>query len=300
MSKAPKHHYIPVFYLKQWAGPDDRICEFSKPFDRVKPKRVHPDGTAFVRGLNTIPGLPPEEADYLENKFFQIADDGACRVLRLLVGGSPVEFSIEQRSAWSRFLVSLVTRNPESVAKYLAAGEAVYRAAALRLQADYERHKRPEDPPTYEEYAAKNSPNPAGRAGAHLLQRVTDSALIGNHIIRMRWMVLYDPRPPYPLLTSDRPVVMTNGISKPNSQIILPISPRHVFVATNNVETENYIRGIMHRQQLIQQINERTARQSRKFVYGCDDAQLKFVSKRLGMKWTADPLENLELEIPEV
>jgi hypothetical protein len=62
MSKEPKHHYIPVFYLKQWMGGDDRVCEFSKPHDRVKPRRTHPDGTGYVRGLNTIAGLPPHEA----------------------------------------------------------------------------------------------------------------------------------------------------------------------------------------------------------------------------------------------
>jgi len=47
MSKEGKHHYIPVFYLKQWAGVDGRVCEFSKPYDRVKPRRAHPDGTAY-------------------------------------------------------------------------------------------------------------------------------------------------------------------------------------------------------------------------------------------------------------
>src|SRR5580692_1218431 len=49
--KGDKHHYIPVFYSKEWAGPDGRLCEYSRPYDVVKPKRVHPDGTGYVRGL---------------------------------------------------------------------------------------------------------------------------------------------------------------------------------------------------------------------------------------------------------
>jgi hypothetical protein len=298
MSKEGKHHYIPVFYLKQWAGADGRICEFSKPYDRVKPRRVHPDGTAYVHGLNTIQGLPPDEAQYLETYFFKIADGAACRALRILLGGKSWQFTADERSGWSRFIVSLAARNPESLAKHMAAGQAIYQEALPRLQADYKARKLPTDPPTYEEYAARRSPNPGGRAGAILLQTVIDSPMIGNWINQMRWMVLHDARPPFLLLTSDRPIVMTNGIVHPNSQIILPISPRHVFVATNNVKMENFIRDVMHRRQLIQQINERVTRQSRKFVYGYDDAQLAFLSKRLGMKYTADPLENISLDVP--
>jgi hypothetical protein len=39
--------------------------------------------------------------------------------------------------------------------------------------------------------------------------------------------------------------------------------------------------------------------QSRKYVYGYRDAQLSFVSSRLGQARTADPLENLSLDIPQ-
>jgi hypothetical protein len=48
--KDQKHHYIPEFYLKQWAGPDGRLCEFSRPYKRVLPRMTHPGGTGFSRG----------------------------------------------------------------------------------------------------------------------------------------------------------------------------------------------------------------------------------------------------------
>jgi Protein of unknown function (DUF4238) len=109
-------------------------------------------------------------------------------------------------------------------------------------------------------------------------------------------MVLHDAQPRHLLLTSDRPVVMTNGLDTDNAQLILPISPKHVFVATNNLNTENYIRSIMQRKQMIQQINERVTRQSHKYVFGLSDAQLLFVSRRLGMKYTSNPIENMRHE----
>jgi hypothetical protein len=293
--KENKHHYIPVFYLKQWAGSDDRICEFSKPSDRVKQKRVHPDGTAYVRGLNKIPGLPPHEANYLETYFMQLTDNHASRALRILLGQTPWRFTNQKRSGWSRFIVSLVARNPESVQRLKTAGHALFDQALPDIEADYARRKQP----TYAEYAAQSSPNPTGRAAAILIQKVIDHSQLGNRINQMRWMVLHDARPKNLLLTSDRPIVMTNGIAYEDSQIILPISPRHIFVATNNATTENYIRDVMLRKQMIEQINDRVVRQSHKFVYGFSDAQLSFVSRRLGMKYTSDPVENLPLGIPE-
>jgi hypothetical protein len=53
--KGDKHHYIPVFYLKGWGGPGGCVCEYSRPFKVVKPRRVHPDGTGYERGLYTVP-----------------------------------------------------------------------------------------------------------------------------------------------------------------------------------------------------------------------------------------------------
>lgn len=300
MSKEGKHHYIPVFYLKQWAGSDGRVCEFSKPYDRVKPKRVHPDGTAYVHGLNTIPGLPPHEADFLESYFFRLTDNFASLALRILLSGDEtLNFSQDVKSGWSRFITSLLMRNPEAVERSMLAAKALYEQSRDELYADYAQHRKADDPPTYEEYAAKHSPNPAGRGGAVLLQQIIDNPTIGKHINNMRWIVLKAHRPKFTLLTSDRPVVMTNGLKYENSQIILPISPWHVFIATNTEKTERFIESVFARGQMIQQVNERVTLQARKYVYALSDAQLTFVSRRLGKQYISNPLENLPLETPK-
>ena len=119
MSKEGRHHYIPIFYLKQWARDNKgRLCEFSEPYDRVKPRMTHPRGTGYVDGLNTVEGLPPAEARFLEDVFFQIADDAAAQALKMLLSPSPWNFTTKMRSGWSRFIMSLMVRNPESVQKY--------------------------------------------------------------------------------------------------------------------------------------------------------------------------------------
>jgi hypothetical protein len=63
-----------------------------------------------------------------------------------------------------------------------------------------------------------------------------------------------------------------------------------LFLATNNIETEQMVRtidpGI-----LMAQINDRVASQARRYVWGNDNRQLRFVENRLGRKWPSTPLE---------
>jgi hypothetical protein len=77
--KGDKHHYIPVFYSQEWAGPDGCVCEYSRPYDVVKPKRIHPDGTGYVRGLYTVPRNDPRVSEFVEREFLKITDNGATR-----------------------------------------------------------------------------------------------------------------------------------------------------------------------------------------------------------------------------
>lgn len=165
-----------------------------------------------------------------------------------------------------------------------------------RIEAAYAKDRGPSDPPTYAEYTQLHGPNPAARTIVRAIQTLADNAELGRRINSMRWMVLSDTKPKFELLTSDRPMLITNGIGLPKGHLIMPISPFHVFVATHNVETENHIRTVWNGGDAIEQINNRVACQSRKYVYGSDDKQLAFVSKRLGLKYTADPMENLSFD----
>jgi Protein of unknown function (DUF4238) len=294
MSKQGRHHYIPIFYLKQWAGEDKRLCEFSKPYDRVKTRKTHPAGTGYFDGLNTVEGLPPDLEQYLEDVFFNIADNAAARTLRILFTPPPWNLTAKDRSGWSRFIISLIMRNPESVQKHREVAAALFKHAIPRIEKLYAKEHGPDDPPTYAEYADRHGS--AGRTIVRLLQTLIDNVELGSRINSMRWMVLHNATPKFQLLTSDRPLLVTDGIGNVDGQIIMPISPFHIFVATNNVEAENHVRSVWRSREAIPQINNRVACQSRKYVYGTDDKQLSFVAKRLGLKYRADPLENLTFE----
>lgn len=113
---------------------------------------------------------------------------------------------------------------------------------------------------------------------------------MGGHLNQMRWSVVTFRKLKHTLLTSDRPIIMTNGLVKPSDHLLLPIGPCMLFVATNNVEIENSIRSI-DPGVLITQVNHRVASQARRHVYGADNTQVRFVENRLGRMWPSTPLE---------
>src|SRR5258708_6561819 len=209
--RGDKHHYIPVLYSKGWAGLDGRVCEYSRPYREVKPRWTHADGTGYVRGLYTIPSNDdPRVTEYIEREFLKVTDDGAARVLQMLRSRKEIEWTSETRSAWSRFIVSLLIRNPEYVRRLAAEVVGFFDPDNEEVNERYRAIKQPDDPETYTEHIARTG-HPAGRASAIAVQKLIDSRLMGEHLNKMRWTVVWIDPPRRTLLTSHRPIIMTAG-----------------------------------------------------------------------------------------
>ena len=88
----------------------------------------------------------------------------------------------------------------------------------------------------------------------------------------MQWFVIHFDETHHMLLTSDRPIVMTNGLAHATSHIVMPISPRRIFVAANNRETIKDLQDMADAGGMAQKLNNRMARQARRYVYGVDDS----------------------------
>jgi hypothetical protein len=110
MSKEGNHHYLPIFYLKQWAGSDKRLCEFKLRYHCVLPKRVFPAATGYVQGLYSIEDTNPEVVDAIETKFLMPADGLAAEAMRDLVLDRPFEQPARMRHSSTRFVLSLNLR----------------------------------------------------------------------------------------------------------------------------------------------------------------------------------------------
>ncbi len=288
-----KHHYIPEFFLKQWVGPDHRLVEFCRRrFNRVVARSTFPGGTGYVRGLYSIPGAPPHVKDVLEDKFLSVADGIAAESLRIMLKENVVPTGLE-KAGWTRFMMSLWYRTPEGIARSYEMVRKYYEENQLeKLREVYTELKRPEDPATPEEYVQRHAGLMTGRTLIEHLMDIIESERVREKIMGMQWHLGRIERMRYPLLTSDRPIVMTTGgIAYKDSHIVMPLSPRHIFIATNTDEEAAKIKALFLSHKLAQRLNDRIVRQARKFVYSTNADQLRFIEKRLGEKLRCSPFE---------
>ncbi len=70
-NKPRDHHFIPVFYLKQWCGPDKKLIEYTVKHGNFIAKPVGPKGTGFQTDLYAFPELPPDIAQHMEDVFLK-------------------------------------------------------------------------------------------------------------------------------------------------------------------------------------------------------------------------------------
>jgi hypothetical protein len=284
MTKHPnKHHFLPVFYLKQWAGSDKRLCQFSRPYlDRVVPKRVHPEGTGYIHRLYAIEGLPEVEAVAFESTFLSPVDSKAADALEVMrdeyAAGS---FTAKQRMAWSNFLVSLMSRMPSDIRKVKEHVKGDWLAGVPELQDKYTQLKAPDDPESVLEFIRASDDLFFQRGAFGILRRIMDHKTIAQAIASLHWSILTVERANFTLLTSDRPILYTPHLMGKESHILVPIGPNQIFLAVRERRFARSIRDRSH-SALVRLMNQAIVENADAYVYGVSDQQLEFVQGRMG------------------
>jgi len=98
----------------------------------------------------------------------------------------------------------------------------------------------------------------------------------------MRWTIARVAAFPERFLTSDKPVLTSNGLGRPGAFICLPIAPDALFMATREIGIyENFARQLRSGE-MIEKINHGVTVQAYEFVYGASEDALDFVEARLG------------------
>lgn len=293
MSNPIKHHYLPQFFLRRWAGPDGKVTEYQRPHDRVIMKRKFPSETGYEKELYSIPSeTDPIKRQALESGFMATVDDLAARALQQMEGSGEMPADPELRSGWSRFLMSLIHRRPERLdyfRKRLRENDAETLTA---IQAGYDELKGPSDPPTFDEYIKGDDEAITHETLARLLRMIIDSPRIGGWLNRMHWGIATVSLPKRSFLTSDTPLMMSNGIGLSKSFVALAVGPARFFIAANQMEV---IRSFTSQDgnALIRAFNDAVARQARRLVIATDDSQRRFVENRLVMSGAPPPDNNM-------
>ncbi|WP_342238099.1 DUF4238 domain-containing protein [Inquilinus sp. OTU3971] len=276
-----KHHYLPEFYTKRWiASRNGKLCEFSCPYPVnkvIKPKRVHPAETGNERGLYEIKGVAHEQAQVVEDGFFKKLDTLASQALDRIEADDMLASNPPLRSAWSRFVLSLLLRAPNDLKWFRDDYLGRLLAEADQLDPKWLTLRGPEDPMTVREVLNESDPDIAQRRATLLLRELIDHSHICGGMNNMRWFVIDIPEEAPELLTSDRPVITpAKSFLSPKGQILMPIGPRRLFVATVDVALGKAI-WATDRAELAEAVNQQVVGQAERYAYGSDDSSLAFV-----------------------
>jgi hypothetical protein len=264
MPREPRHHYIPIFYLEQWTRKDGQLTEFCRRYKGVEARPTHPRGTGYVRGLYRLPDAAPGEEYVIETDLMSDIDTWASRALdRMMVDGKdPGKLHRRMALGWCQFLYSLIVRNPEHLARIKEKLQTLDALEVLEnIRNDYLNMRGPADPMTFDEYKAAFKLNPIDVPETRVLPVLLKSKRVISVLASFQWRTATVNSARYSLLTSDRPIIMSNGLGRPDAHIVLPISPRRLFIATRDEQTFHDIISVSM-DELAQTVNNQVAQQA--------------------------------------
>lgn len=288
------HHFVPCFYTRRWTtGSPATLCEFRRPFDVVKPKRVAPKGTGYVNKLYALGHLPPEQQQELEKEFFKPIDTRAADALAEIEKGvANDQWKPALRLAWVRFLMTLLMRMPADMELMKASYSREFSYVTEQQRRSYQQRRHPSWPPTFDEALRTLSKQETEDQGLRLATILMRNQKITDRILAMHWTTLDTSSANWPLLTSDRPVQVTGKLGERATKLIVPVGPNRLYVGTfNRAEAERFL--ITNTSQLVSRSNRAVTQAAVKYVYGVNDEQLGFVSKHFGHNRPKSLLEML-------
>jgi Protein of unknown function (DUF4238) len=298
-----KHHYVPAFYLRRWERQSDmKLTEFTKPFgSKIAAKPVGAMSTGFDQNLYSLEGYEPELAQQVEEQFFKPVDEEASTALVMLERfGHRAPWDSESRSAWTRFLLSLLLRCPEDIEALRGWWRSEgFGSPGPRAEARYARTRGPEHPERFSEFLQSQPVTMKERRLFQSLYNLIDNASVGTEINHMKWRILESPLAAPTFLTSDRPVIRTASLHGAGAHIALPISPRLLFIATPDTGILDSVLKA-HQIKLVKEINCQIVEGAQRFVYGCDDSQSRFIKNHFGVNPQPRLVEQILRKTPDI
>ncbi len=288
MNAPVDHHFIPAFFLAQWADGAGKLVEYTIKHGKLIAKAVGPKATGYEPYLYSFPGLPPDAAQFIESVFFDYADRVAAAALRNQLSATPAPWTTELISGWSRFVIALHLRHPDAMPELRAAAKSVWDGSGQEYQAQYEAIRKQDYPPTFDEYLAARDPFTATKVIVNMIVKVFDNEMLGRHVNNMTWGVIDVGRSPYRFLLSDRAVVFAN-LKNDEGSAYLPISPTKLFVAVNAPDRLRQLRARPLRE-IVHSSNRFLVGRARRFVWAHDQSQTAFIAKHMSQRMEPTPL----------
>jgi len=280
-----RHHFVPEFYLRAWASPDEtqapRLTYFRWVPERLHAGRISPKGAAFQDDLYTSVDKDGNKTQAVEREYFgPKVDDLAAPVIAKMLRGERV-LSDAEGQAFARYVVAQRVRTPAYVEHVRSEAALAVAEMAEGLDTRYQALRDDASPSTLGEFIGLRMPHLNDYLGIQSLPRLIDQPALLARLVEFEWAWGHLEADGLTLLTSDRPVVFSKGLEDPACIVALPLSPT---VAAFAMKDSQRLRGLLGRPpaDLIQGLNLDVVKQARTYVYARDGSARAFVEEHLG------------------
>ena len=276
------HHFVPEFYLRAWTTPDEsqaeRLTYFQWIQGHLHAARISPKGAARQVDLYAGVDKDGKKTQAVEQEYFgpKVDDPAAPVIAKMIAGGQPL--SEAEAGAFSRYVVAQRIRTPGYVEHVRSEATLAVGEMAAGLEADYQALRQEDWPPSVSDFIQQQMPHLPDYLGVQSLPRLIEQPSLLGDILEFEWGWGHLDAGDQTLLTCDRPVVFTKGLSDPNCIVALPLSPK---VAVFAMKDPHRLRQLLERsaQDLVEGLDTNVVMQARRFVYARDELQRAFVER---------------------
>lgn len=276
------HHYVPQFYLKNWASGSDHKFEYFQWKNRtLVNSRISPKGTAYEVNLYSMEEVLLEKKQEIEKFINAEIDAPASSTLNKIFQDGVQGLSAEEKYHWAKFLVSLRVRHPKSIETAKMDGRNMFLDILTNSEAEYQALRGAQDPPTFIDFCNQIDPALTPNMGILAISKwMIDTKMI-NIILNMYWWVMNASGEEIDFLTSNIPCIYTTGLGDPNCIMGLPISPTTLFLASNNPDFERQISAHPKREVIYRTNIQMLDQKGVNMIYSTNDKQYEFIKENL-------------------
>lgn len=240
-----RHHYVPQFYISNWAGTDGLVWQRSRtPRGTFEDKRVPTRSTGFAKNLYTLRSKLPfarqSDPAEIETKLMQKLDELSAGALRKLVTDGVGALDQGEREDWALFMNGLIERAARRLRRHdQRAVEVASSLAAEHLaRMPVERRDRMASllDPALQAAWANNI------VRSHMVDQIRDPKVI-EYFASMEWHVLTLPSDSNlagadaELITTDAPLLVNCGRDDgPIHTLSIALNPQRLFFAHKEAE----------------------------------------------------------------
>jgi hypothetical protein len=286
MSGSRDTHFLPQFLLRRWGNSKGKVTVYARKQGRIVTSELSPRSTAFEPDLYSYQGVSGEQRHEIEtNLMTHRIDTPAALIVQKILDGGFTELTTEERSDFTRFVMSLRARHPDAVALALNESKRQLTTALARDPEEYLAAREPGSPSTLIEWTEQYTPELYRNFGVSIIPGVITDNKTGERIFRMPWWVHDIRGAGTDLLISDRPCLLEGNAIEGLCLIALPLSPSILFFVCNDPQRTSALRS-MNISALVNQMNIASAYYAAERVYGTGRHHLPLVEKLLGFRTT--------------